>query len=90
MRYIIMAGMLATVAMLGNAAMAQESNNPPSYPSYQSLPDGTFGYGTPGTEFTAPPGSDKNVYHEEWSRNPGVFNSETDNPGFVEHSHGHP
>jgi hypothetical protein len=90
MRYIIVAGMVAVVTMLGNAAMAQQSNDSRSYQSYQPVPQGTFDSGTTGTEFTAPPGSTVTGYAFQWSRNPGTFNSETDQPTFVEHSHGRP
>ncbi len=78
-------------------------------PSYQSLPQGTYLTGTPGTEFAGVAAADTSVgevapsantleltpktsfgYSARWSVNPGIFNTETSNPGFVEHDHGHP
>lgn len=103
MRKLLMSTIIATTAMLGGVAMAQDSVG---RPSYQSLPDGTYFNGTPGTEFRAvSPGTGAvapnanaaeatpyfaYTYVPQWSANPGVFNTETSDPGFVEHDHGHP
>ncbi len=83
----------AGCTVLGTAAMAQTA----SQPQYTSQPQQTFQsqqgqpqYGkTPGTEYTARPGSRVGDYSQRWSRNPGDMNTETAFPSFVEHSHGH-
>ena len=36
------------------------------------------------------PGSSASSYEMHWSSNPGVFNTETSDPGFVAHDHGRP
>jgi hypothetical protein len=40
-----------------------------------SLPDWEYGLG---------------AYVPNWSQNPGTFNSQTAEPDFIDHSHGHP
>jgi hypothetical protein len=84
--------------VLGTAAMAQteaQSQSQSQYvPQRQQTAQSQYSepeYGkTPGTEYTAQPGSPVDDYSERWSRNPGVMNAYTANPNFVEHSHGHP
>jgi hypothetical protein len=86
MKMVSIAMAVAGCALMGTAAMAQSADDPR--------------YGrTPGTEYTALPGSPvfeaapgapADVYGPTWSRNPGVMNNFTSRPNFVEHSHGHP
>jgi hypothetical protein len=82
--------------MLGGVAMAQESAGQPIYPS---LPQGSYA-GVAGSQFAGELGPDgtavPNVnagYVPQWSANPGIYNTSTADPSFVEHggegSHGH-
>jgi hypothetical protein len=85
MKHLMIAGAFATTLLLAGGAMAQSLGEAPSY---QTLQHGTYGNGTPGTEFTQTPGSIAGGYSPQWSANPGDFNAFTSQPGFVEHSHG--
>ena len=89
MRYGSMAVAAATLTLLSGLAMAQSNGKPRFYVEDQ-------GTNSVGETLPNAPGSrpDWNyavgVFAPKWSANPGILNSQTAEPGFMDHSHGRP
>ena len=71
------------LTLLSGAAMAQGGNGKPRF--YVEGQGSTV----PNTA-VFDSNSSVSGYTSTWSANPGTFNSQTAEPGFVDHSHGHP
>ena len=78
------------LTLLSGAAMAEGGNGKPRF-----YVEGQ-GYTAFGATLPSTPGSRPDWNYEvgasgpNWSSNPGTFNSQTAEPGFVDHSHGRP
>jgi len=82
MRATILAGVIAAATTLAGAAMAQDLTAAP----VTAGPTAIVGLATGGLEGVP----DSAPYVFQWSRNPQPVSNFTSDPGFVEHSHGHP
>ena len=72
-----------SLTLLSGAAMAQGNGNPRLYAEEQ-------GNTAVASDAAAGVFDSVGAYGSDWSSNPGTFNSQTAEPGFVDHSHGHP
>jgi hypothetical protein len=70
------------LTLLSGAAMAQGNGNPRFYVEGQvnTMPDTAVLDSNPTVSASV----------SNWSSNPGTFNSQTAEPGFVDHAHGRP
>jgi hypothetical protein len=79
----------AALTLLSGMAMA-EGNGKPRF-DVQDQDTNSFGKALPSTPGSRPDWEyGVGAYVPNWSPNPGTFNSQTAEPGFVDHSHGHP
>jgi hypothetical protein len=92
MRYGNMAVAAAALTLLSAAAMAQGGNGKPRFyvdGQVNTVPD-TAVFDSNNTVSAYPSTNTASAYTSTWSSNPGTFNSQTAEPGFVDHSHGRP
>jgi hypothetical protein len=80
----------AALTLLSGMAMAQGNGKP----RFDAQEQSTSSFGA--AALPRSPGSRPDweygvgAYVPNWSSNPGTFNSQTAEPGFIDHSHGHP
>jgi hypothetical protein len=89
MRYRSITVATFALTLLSGAAMAQSNGKPRFYVEDQGT--NSFGETLPSAPGSRP---DWNyavgVFEPKWSANPGILNSQTAEPGFMDHSHGRP
>jgi hypothetical protein len=77
------------LTLLSGAAMAQGNGKPRFDVGEQG--NTAFGATLPSTPGSRPDWNyEVGAFAPSWSSNPGTFNSQTAEPGFVDHSHGRP
>lgn len=90
MKYGNMAVAAAALTLVSATAMAQGGNGKPRF-YIEDHGTNSFGATLPNTPGSRPDWDyGVGVYVPNWSSNPGTFNSQTAEPGFVDHSHGRP
>jgi hypothetical protein len=80
------------LTLLSGAAMAQGGNGKPRFyveGQVNTVPD-TAVFDSNNTVSAYTSTNTVTGYTSNWSSNPGTFNSQTAEPGFVDHSHGSP
>jgi hypothetical protein len=77
----------AAMTILSGTAFAEGNGKP----RFDVGEQGTFGATLPSTPGSRPDWNyEVGAYVPNWSSNPGTFNSQTAEPGFVDRSHGRP
>jgi hypothetical protein len=88
MKYGIFVVAAAAMTILSGAAFAQGNGKPRFDVQDQSA--GAVAATLPDTAAGLADWNYSVAYMPNWSRNPDTFNSQTAEPGFVDHSHGRP